>query len=82
MSHGWNYIYGYKIFVKNILSKSNIHFLIVLYRIMVGIYFYLIYYTFVLKFTLKKAISFINAIAFRKLLTLFNHKFFSVALIN
>ena len=49
---------------------------------MVAIYFYFIYYIFVLTFTPKGAISFINTIAFRGLFTLFIYKFSCVALIN
>ena len=49
---------------------------------MVTVYLYLIYYSFVLTFNPKGAISFINTVALRALLTLFIHKFFSVALIN
>ena len=46
------------IFLENILSWSNIHVIIILDSIIVAIYFYLIYYSFVLTFTPKGAISF------------------------
>ena len=70
-------------FFKNILSRSNTYvFIIVFDSIMVAKDFYFIYYTFVLIFSLKVAISFINSIAFRGLVTLFIHKFFSAVLIN
>ena len=61
------------------VRKSSLHFLIItLDSIIVAMHFYLIYYTFILTFTLKGAISFINAVAFRGFLAFFIHKLYKV----
>ena len=62
-----------KYFFKKILSTSNIYFLLFVLR---ALYFCLIYYTLVLKFNLKGAIGFFNAIACRGLIIWFIDKFF------